>query len=118
MCGASLPTYDDLESTSHETRYSGAEVYKMVRNYMRKKDGGRVKERQNRRSGPVQLSLKMLLKRHNIVGVLGQLLKFPGVIEGLQLSNIHKHLALHFDERICHYFEHIQGVGASSLGSF
>ncbi|RSL89850.1 hypothetical protein CEP52_014772 [Fusarium oligoseptatum] len=79
---------DEVEHTSHETRYSDAEIYRLIRKYMRSKD--------NRR----ELECRERLTPY----------KFPGVIGGLQLSNVHKHLALHIDEQISHYLRHILKV--------
>ncbi|PCD21547.1 hypothetical protein FGRA07_11692 [Fusarium graminearum] len=50
--------------------------------------------------------MKGLLKREQLVRGLDALLKFPGIIAGLQLGNVHKHLALHIDENISQYFYH------------
>lgn len=34
-------------------------------------------------------------------------MEFPGVIAGLQFGNIHRHLALHINEKLLYYFEYI-----------
>ena len=91
---------DKIESTSREASYSDAEIYRLLRKYNQKHDAPRFKERLSRLSAPKQISMKGLLKREQLVRGLDALLKFPGIIAGLQLSNVHKHLALHIDENI------------------
>ncbi|KAL6409091.1 hypothetical protein AUP68_05460 [Ilyonectria robusta] len=89
---------DQIEATSREDPYSDAEVYRLVRKYMKNHDKARVEDCLSRLSAPKQVSLKGLLKRPQLVRDLDALIKFPGVIGGLQLGNIHKYLALHCDE--------------------
>jgi hypothetical protein len=101
---------DKIESTSRESSYSDAEIYRLLRNYSKKSDAPRFKERLNRLSAPKQISVKGFLKRERLVQGLDALLKFPGVVAGLQFGNIHKHLALHIDENLSHYLQHVLHV--------
>ncbi|KAH7000878.1 hypothetical protein EDB80DRAFT_542244, partial [Ilyonectria destructans] len=91
---------DRIEATSREAPYSDAEVYRLVRKYMKNHDKARVEDCLSRLSAPKQVSLKGLLKRPQLIRDLDALIKFPGVIGGLQLGNIHKYLALHCDENL------------------
>lgn len=54
----------------------------------------------------------MLLRPKNLplVRSLNSLFEIPGLIEGLQLGNFHKWLALHLDEQIMAYFSHVHMV--------
>jgi hypothetical protein len=101
---------DKIEATSRETSYSDAEIYRLLRKYSKKRDTTRFKERLNRLSAPKQISVKGFLKREQLVRGLDALLKFPGIVAGLQFGNVHKHLALHIDENISKYFVHILRV--------
>lgn len=101
---------DRIESTSRESSYSDAEIYRLLRNYSKNSDAPRFKERLNRLSAPKQISVKGFLKRERLVQGLDALLKFPGVVAGLQFGNIHKHLALHIDENLSHYLHHVLHV--------
>ncbi|SPJ72389.1 uncharacterized protein FTOL_02117 [Fusarium torulosum] len=101
---------DKIESTSRETSYSDAEIYRLLRNYSKKSDTPRFKERLNRLSAPKQTSVKGFLKRERLVQGLDALLKFPGVVAGLQFGNVHKHLALHIDENLSCYLQHVLHV--------
>ena len=101
---------DQIEATSRETPYSDAEVYRLVRKYTKNHDKARVAECLSRLSAPKQVSLKGLLKRPQLVQDLDALIKFPGVIGGLQLGNIHKYLALHCDENFSLPLRHILRV--------
>ncbi|GKU22533.1 unnamed protein product [Fusarium langsethiae] len=101
---------DKIEATSRETSYSDAEIYRLLRKYSKKRDVTRFKERLNRLSAPKQISVKGFLKRDQLVQGLDALLKFPGIVAGLQFGNVHKHLALHIDENISKYFVHILRV--------
>ncbi|KAK7591923.1 hypothetical protein V3481_006560 [Fusarium oxysporum f. sp. vasinfectum] len=101
---------DKIEATSREAPYSDAEIYRLLRKYQKQNDKLRFKERLNRLSAPKQISVKGFLKRELLVQDLDALLKFPGVMAGLQFGNIHKHLALHIDENISRFLKHILQV--------
>ncbi|KAI3579773.1 hypothetical protein IWW34DRAFT_578871, partial [Fusarium oxysporum f. sp. albedinis] len=98
---------DKIEATSREAPYSDAEIYRLLRKYKKQNDKLRFKERLNRLSAPKQISVKGFLKRELLVQDLDALLKYPGVIAGLQFGNVHKHLALHIDENISRFLKHI-----------
>lgn len=57
-----------------------------------------------------QAILRLLFKNTEIVEALDRLLPFPGIWDGLRIGNIHKYLALHFDEQLLNYFGVIQEV--------
>ncbi|RYC82101.1 hypothetical protein BFJ63_vAg15001 [Fusarium oxysporum f. sp. narcissi] len=101
---------DKIEATSREVPYSDAEIYRLLRKYKKQNDKLRFKERLNRLSAPKQISVKGFLKRELLVQDLDALLKFPGVVAGLQFGNVHKHLALHIDENISRFLKHILQV--------
>ncbi|KAF4331949.1 hypothetical protein FBEOM_14269 [Fusarium beomiforme] len=101
---------DKIEATSREAPYSDAEIYRLLRKYKKQNDKLRFKERLNRLSAPKQISVKGFLKRELLVQDLDALLKFPGVVAGLQFGNVHKHLALHIDENISRFLQYILHV--------
>ncbi|KAF5023660.1 hypothetical protein F66182_4280 [Fusarium sp. NRRL 66182] len=92
----------------HGTRRN--QVYRLIRKYMKSHDKARVEECLTRLSPPKQVSLKGLLKRPQLVHALDVLIKFPGVLGGLQLGNIHKYLALHCDENFSFFLQFIHHV--------
>jgi len=49
----------------------------------------------------------MLFSNEELRPKFKELLKFPGLLDGLQLGNLHKHLGLHCDEQIGYYLDHI-----------
>ncbi|KAJ4248078.1 hypothetical protein NW762_012848 [Fusarium torreyae] len=107
---------DQVEYTSHEIPYSDAEIYRLVRKYMRAKDKLRERECRARLTSCKNVSLKGLLKNFQLVQDLDALDRFPGVTGGLKLGNVHKHLALHIDEQISHYLRHILSVWKDITG--
>lgn len=96
---------DQVDFASHEAAYSDADVYRLVHRHMSTKDAWREAECRARLSIPKEISLDAILKNKQIDRSLKALLRFPGVIGGLQLGNFHKHLALHCDENIVRYFD-------------
>jgi hypothetical protein len=54
-----------------------------------------------------QIILKQLFKHEDFVSRLEYLVTFPGLADGLEIGNIHKHLALHCDKELLHYLDHI-----------
>lgn len=101
---------DELEHGSTELGSSDGESWRLVQKYRELKDENREEECRLRLSPSKEISLKGLLKRPKIMEALNKLLQFPGLIEGLQLGNIHKHLARHCDEHILRYLQHILEV--------
>ncbi|KXJ84994.1 hypothetical protein Micbo1qcDRAFT_111839, partial [Microdochium bolleyi] len=57
-----------------------------------------------------QKTLRSLLTHGEIVRALDKLYPFPGLWGGLHLGNIHRHLAIHCDEQIISYINHIETV--------
>ncbi|KXJ85184.1 hypothetical protein Micbo1qcDRAFT_223684, partial [Microdochium bolleyi] len=53
-------------------------------------------------------TLKLLQANKTLSTAFDGLLKFPGLWEGFQLGNIHKHMALHCDEELVNFLAHIQ----------
>ncbi|KAH7033056.1 uncharacterized protein B0I36DRAFT_407663, partial [Microdochium trichocladiopsis] len=53
-------------------------------------------------------TLKLLQSNSQLSEAFGGLLKFPGLWEGFQLGNIHKHMALHCDKELITYLTFIQ----------
>lgn len=51
--------------------------------------------------------LTKFLRKTEIIQSLNKLLRFPGLWDGLQLGNLHKHRALHCDEEIIHYLGYV-----------
>jgi hypothetical protein len=54
--------------------------------------------------------LLQLLKRKQVVQALDSLWDFTGLWDALELGNIHKHLALHCDEQIISYLNHVRSI--------
>jgi hypothetical protein len=108
---------DEVEFSSCESAYSDGEIYRLVRKYMAAGDDIRVDEVRSRLTACKEVSLKGLLQRRELVDALDKLLEFPGIIGGLQLGNVHKHLALHIDEHIQRNFEHIHNIWSTITGN-
>ncbi|KAI1841724.1 hypothetical protein JX266_012092 [Neoarthrinium moseri] len=108
--GDAVLIQDEVESSSCESAYSDGEVYRLIRKYMAQDDTNRVDELRSRLTRCKEISLNGLLRRTELVSALDHLLQFPGMLGGLQLGNVHKHLALHADEHIKRYLEHIRAV--------
>lgn len=94
----------------HQTKYSDGDIYRYIRHHG--KDGSRRANLEWRvhLSSCKERILDLLLKRTQIVQALDKLLPLPGLWPGLQMGNIHKHLALHCDEQILHYLGHIDEI--------
>ncbi|KAH6646831.1 hypothetical protein BKA67DRAFT_500393, partial [Truncatella angustata] len=98
---------DAVEFSACESAYSDGEIYRLVRKYTKANDTSRLAEVRSRLTPCKEVSLNGLLQRSSLVTALDALLEFPGMLGGLQLGNIHKHLALHADSHIKWNFEHI-----------
>jgi hypothetical protein len=61
---------------------------------------------------PKERNMRMLLRPKNLplVRSLNSLFEVSGLIDGLQLGNFHKWLALHLDEQIIAYLKHVHVV--------
>lgn len=103
------------EEFAHENAYSDGAIYRKIRYYS---DRGEVSEAQKwllRLSSPKQSNLFYLLKRKAVLEAFDELLPFIGLWGGLQLGNIHKHLALHCDEQMISYIKQIRAVWISIM---
>lgn len=115
-------TYDINKSfrKSHQRRVgkdTDGELFTLMRLSMAKKDGQRTDEYRNRLSRSKQISLKGLLQRVYIAKCLDDLRIYPGVLDGLELGNVHKHLGLHCDPYIIQFLgSHIQGIWSKITG--
>ena len=97
---------------------SDGELYSLIREHMKKENEQGVDECRNRLSGCKQISLNGLLLRVPILRRLDQLQIFPGILSGLELGNVHKHLSLHCDSNIIHFLEsHIKNTWLDITGN-
>lgn len=112
VCSDSLTNEVIPESYSHQSTYSDGHIYRMVRKYMNENGMDDVVKwwKARLKSDSKKRTLKALLKRAPIVQALDHLLEYGGLIDGLQLGNMHKHFATHCDEQILKYIEYIQEV--------
>ncbi|KAK3377650.1 hypothetical protein B0H63DRAFT_378961, partial [Podospora didyma] len=101
----------EVEHDSHESKYRDGELFTMICESRTKKS--RDKDRENecwdRLSDPKAANLRRILnkkKHRELTKALRALSKFPGVIWGLQLGNIHK-LLTELEDLIIHCFGHI-----------
>ena len=122
-------SYDEFIRTLAERHFvqcthSDGEIFRNIRRY----DFARpelVKQWRTRLSPSKQISLNVLLAASNtatkreknatksgdtVLQALDALLKFPGLWEGLELGNLHKHLALHCTEELVRYLRHVHDV--------
>ncbi|TLS23239.1 uncharacterized protein PpBr36_06774, partial [Pyricularia pennisetigena] len=93
-----------LTQYSHESRYSDGDVYRMIRKCEVEHDRDKWLCRLSKAK---RKALGTLLKNQKITEAFDKLMEFPGVIAGLQLGNIHRHLALHIDEEVLCYLEYV-----------
>ena len=109
------------QSFAHQTKYCDGDVYRSMRLHELHQQGNRLDSELRAREWRSQLSpckqkiVKLLLRRPAIVQALDELLAFPGLWNGLRIGNFHKHLALHCDEQILHYLDHIRDVWSKVL---
>lgn len=100
---------DQTQNFAHQTKYSDGEIYRHMRLHQR---ANRARSELQAREWKLQLTpckqkiVDLLLKRPAIVEALDTLLPFVGVWAGLQIGNIHKHLALHCDEQVVNVLRH------------
>ncbi|KAM7204414.1 Protein of unknown function (DUF3723) domain containing protein, partial [Rhypophila sp. PSN 637] len=117
--GAAAEIRRRTEYTSHESKYRDGETFTLIWE-IRQLKGRNTDPDQNevedeywdRLSESKQSNLNALLGKANakIAKAFYRLTKFPGVIWGLQLGNIHKHLADRTDELVLNYLGHILAV--------
>lgn len=96
------------EASSFQVPYSDGEIYNKLRSdnldFSERKDWLR------RLSKCKESILNMLLRHTNIRNSLDKLSIFPGLWAGLQLGNIHKHLALHCEEELVNYLNYVSDI--------
>lgn len=95
---------DKLTQHSYESQYCDGDVYRRLRECDLEHDRDRwlcMLSKSKRKA------LGTLLRNQTITEALDKLVEFPGIIAGLQLGNIHRHLALHIDEEIVCYLQHV-----------
>ncbi|KAM7189005.1 Protein of unknown function (DUF3723) domain containing protein, partial [Rhypophila sp. PSN 637] len=105
------PLLEIISIFSYETQQSDGELYrKIVESYHR--DEITYAFCMGSLTEPKERNMKMLMRPKNlaIVKALSSLLEIPAMMEQLVLGSIHKWLALHMDEQIIHYLNHISAV--------
>lgn len=105
------PLLELISAFSHEPQQSDGELYqKIVESYRR--DEVTYALCMGSLTGPKERNMKMLLRPKNLpmVTALNSLIEIPAMMEQLLLGSLHKWLALHIDEQIIHYLNHISVV--------
>ncbi|KAK4129020.1 hypothetical protein N657DRAFT_50101 [Parathielavia appendiculata] len=105
------PLLELISAFSHEPQQSDGELYqKIVESYRR--DEVTYALCMGSLTGPKERNMRMLLRPKNLpmVKALNSLFEIPAMMEQLLLGNIHKWLALHMDEQIINYLNHISVV--------
>ncbi|KAI3322916.1 hypothetical protein HD806DRAFT_536094 [Xylariaceae sp. AK1471] len=100
--------YHSSEQFSHETSYSDGAIYRKIRYYMVKGEPDEAEVWLFRLSNCKRKSLNTLFKEKAVYQALDELLPYTGLWDGLQLGNMHKHLALHCPNPIISYFHNIR----------
>lgn len=90
------------ESFAFQVPFSDGEIYRKIRTMPI--DNHDWASRLSKCKKPI---LKALLRHRQLTEALDRLLPFPGLWRGLQLGNIHKHLALHWDEELLNYLTYV-----------
>lgn len=106
----------EVEHFSHEANYRDGEIFTIIWQSRLENDEAREKQGWQRLTGPRAINLRGFLKYPELAQALYDLSRFPGVIWGLQLGNVHRHVADHIDELILAYFEHILKVWSFITG--
>lgn len=124
--GLSQATYDEFirllaERYSPRFCYSDGEIFRNIRRYQSTRPD-LVDHWRARLSPSKQVSLNLLLSANNtaakrrknlsssgktVLQAFDALLVFPGLWEGLELGNLHKHLALHCTDELVRYLQHV-----------
>ncbi|KAK8036649.1 hypothetical protein PG993_008632 [Apiospora rasikravindrae] len=108
---------NESEAFLQEVSFSDGAIYRKVRHYADKKDYAQCYKWIRRLSTCKRKNLLHLLRqkplpdkldKQSIIKSFDLLLPFTGLWDGLELGNIHKHLALHCDEQIIHFIQHIR----------
>ncbi|KAJ3578092.1 hypothetical protein NPX13_g2476 [Xylaria arbuscula] len=98
----------DSEQFSHETSYSDGAIYRKVRYYMAGNQLGQARRWILRLSSCKRKSLYALLRDKVVHQALDELLPYTGLWDGLQLGNMHKHLALRCPMQMVSFLRHIR----------
>lgn len=98
----------EMTEFSLQTPYSDGEVFRRVYTYQRAGQWKLANDWRLRLSNSKQKAVKSLLHSGIIGEKMYELTDYPGLSAGLQLGNVQKHLALHCDEEICNYLQHIK----------
>lgn len=102
----------DSEQFSHETSYSDGAIYRKVRYYMAANKLGEARRWILRLSNCKRKSLYALLRDKVVHQALDELLPYTGLWDGLQLGNMHKHLALRCPMQMVSFLLHIRDTYA------
>jgi hypothetical protein len=105
------PLLELISAFSHEPLQSDGELYqRIVESYRR--DEVTYALCMGSLTGPKERNMRMLLRPKNLpmVKAFNSLFDIPAMMEQLRLGNIHKWLALHIDEQIINYLNHISVV--------
>ncbi|KAB5529004.1 hypothetical protein GE09DRAFT_974762, partial [Coniochaeta sp. 2T2.1] len=110
------PLRELIATFSYEPQQSDGELYQKIMNSYQRDEvtfaicmGSLTK--------PKERNMRMLLRQKNLplVNCLNNFFEIPGLIEGLQLGNFHKWLALHFEEPIIAYLTHVYTVWKNTI---
>lgn len=110
--------------------HSDGEIFRSIRRYQ-KTQPELVSSWVVRLTASKRISLNLLLDEANsrkktkrnpprhsgVLETLDKILVFPGLWEGLEFGNLHKHLALGCDDEIVRYLEHVEATWAQITGS-
>ncbi|KAL4418323.1 hypothetical protein CABS03_01674 [Colletotrichum abscissum] len=103
-------TCQTLDRLSHQTRYSDGEVFRQVTQLWKTSSFEQAREWTARLGAQKRANLDMIKDNHRVFSCLDGLTYFPGLLSGLPLGSFHKHLALHCDDEIANYLQHIRNV--------
>lgn len=107
------PLRAQIEQYYHQTPSSDGEVFTQLRRY---KEAGLpefAEEWRTRLSGPKKACLRVIQKRDGLLQKLDQLRVFPGLWKDFQLGNFQKYVALHCEEEMMHYLQHVYQTWAT-----
>ncbi|WQF89381.1 hypothetical protein CDEST_14395 [Colletotrichum destructivum] len=105
-----ITTSQTLDIRSHQTRYSDGEVFRKICQSWKEGKMGQAREWTERLGNQKKVNLRMIRENQRIHNCLVDLIPFPGLLHSLPLGSFHKHLALHCDEEIVLYLQHVRTV--------
>ncbi|KAL4412148.1 hypothetical protein CABS03_06573 [Colletotrichum abscissum] len=103
-------TCQTLDRLSHQTRYSDGEVFRQVTQLWKTSSFEQAREWTARLGAQKRVNLDMIKDNHRVFSCLDGLSHFPGLLSDMPLGSFHKHLALHCDDEIANYLQHIRHV--------